>query len=281
MPALVCLSPVLADLSFPRFPEELAVVAQALGELADLADRGIVRIVTTPIFRELLEIYCWNQPSGLKGDIYRFLNQLVLTGGERLVSINVDLVANYQAHPVPSGCDESEAYVQGWADDLGRLLVIHDDSAQDVYFIGVACERAFSGGELNVYSGNIPSRSFPLVSPQTCDCNCEARLLVDAYIFDVPQAIAAGNVSFADAKKNAHVIGASGVRQPHGGSHFKVQFPGNRSWPLDANYDPVVPQYLKELTAITGYPLPVIKYALTQGQLPPRQFRIRPEYLAN
>jgi hypothetical protein len=280
MAALVCLSPVLADQSFPRSPEEARTVAIALGELADRTDRGVIRIVATPGILELLEIYCWDQPAGLKGEIFAYLNQLLLAGGDRTATVRLPQDIDYLPHPLPKGCDSDDAYVQLWADDLGRLLAIHDQCIDPpAYFIGVACERAFSGRTLNVYEGQPKPRFFPLVAPETCDCNSPQAVLVDSDIFEVPPRYNTSNVTFAQAKRNAHVLGASAVVPPRRGSHYRVKFPSDRSWPLDANIDPVAPAYLQQLPAITGYPLEVIKYALIEGKLPPRRSRLARKYL--
>lgn len=281
MPALVCLSPVLADQSFPRFPEDAKTVAIALGELAQLAERGIVRVVTTPVFRDLLEAYCWEQPPGLKGEIYGYLNRLLLGGGPRTIAVNVSEVKNNAAHPIPGGCDDNETYVQLWADDMGKLLVIHDDCiAERKYFIGVACEQAFSGKQINSYKPHSCLRHFPLVSPLSSDCNSSTATLVDADVFNIPGGFANADVSFEEAKQNVYVVGASAVRPPNGGSHFTVEFPGARTWPLDSNYDPVPPQYLNQLKDITGLPIAAIKCALKTGKLPARQLRLKRDYLA-
>src|SRR5207302_1511436 len=196
MPALICLSADLADQSFPRFPEDARTVAIALGELAQLTERGIVRVVTTPVFRDLLEAYCWEQPSGLKGEIYNYLNRLLLGGGPRTIAVRVSEVNNHIAHPIPVGCDDNETYVQLWSDDIGKLLVIHDDcTAEKKYFIGVACEQAFSGKQINSYKPHNHPRYFPLVSPSTSDCNSPTALLIDADVFNVPDGFANADVS--------------------------------------------------------------------------------------
>lgn len=280
MAALVCLSPVLIDQSFPRSPDQAKTVAIALGEISRLVEAGNVRVVVTPIFRDLLEAYCWNQPTGLKGEIYAHLTRLLLAGGDRAVSVNLSTITEYAAHPVPIGCEENEIYVQLWADEMGKLLVAHDACiAGHEYFIGVACELAFSGKQINSYKAHPCSRYFPLVSPTTSDSSKSNAALVDAEIFEVPPAFANSDVAFKEAKKNVYVIGASAVRPPRRGSHYRVEFPGARSWPLDANHDPVVAEYLSQLTQITGLPIAVIKYALKTGSMPRRQLRFKPQYL--
>jgi hypothetical protein len=91
-----------------------------------------------------------------------------------------------------------------------------------------------------------------------------------------PSWVKDAHVSFVQAKKNVTVIGASHVDDPRGGggSHYIVNFPGKRPWPLDKNHDPVVPGYLDQLTTITGYPLLVVKYALIEGALPEKRCRL-------
>jgi hypothetical protein len=48
---------------------------------------------------------------------------------------------------------------------------------------------------------------------------------------------------------------------------------GGRTWPLDSNLAEIPDNFLTELTDITGYKLAVVKYALVEGELPPRKKR--------
>ena len=72
-----------------------------------------------------------------------------------------------------------------------------------------------------------------------------------------------------------YAIGASAVENPTRGSHYKVRFPGRRSWVLDRNEDPLKDTFIKELVPITGYPFEVIKSALLYGDLPARTLRLQ------
>jgi hypothetical protein len=80
-------------------------------------------------------------------------------------------------------------------------------------------------------------------------------------------------VSFEAAQKNCFALGASEVRKPKRGSHYKVKFHGARSWILDPNDDPVPEAYLKQLEQITGFRLGTIIYTLREGKLPPLRLR--------
>jgi hypothetical protein len=274
MPALIGLSPRLADHTFPRDDYELRLVARALGELSHLVESHSVRILRTDLFQTLLTDFRWDANGGLKNQIYMHLNLWFLQG--KAVAVKADTGGRpYKTHPIPEGCRTQQRLEELWADELGRLLVPHDDHARSgEYFIGVACERAFAGEPIGHYEPHTCSRCFPLVGPLNCDCRQDGSILADAFVHKVPPDYSQTEVSFEAEKKNCFALGASEVRRPTRGSHYKVKFPGARSWPLDANNDPVPENYLKELEPITGHPLPTIIYALREGRLPPLRLRL-------
>ena len=276
MPSYVCLSPTLADHCFPRSEKQLRIVAIALGRLSELAEEQKIKIIQTSLFSQLVEGCSWEQP-GLIGEIYRHLQCWFLLAGHQTVAADLDDIQNFALHPLPKGCAEWEGFQDYWAAEMGKLLVKHDTcSDRGDYFIGIACELAFADLAPNTYEPNVQGRRFPLVGPNTCDCTSSHALLSDGEEFDVPGWVKDAQVSFSQAKKNITVIGASHVDDPRGGggSHYIVNFPGKRPWPLDKNHDPVVPDYLNQLTKITGYPLLVIKYALIEGALPEKRCRL-------
>lgn len=269
MPTLICASHRILDQSFPRNAEELAVVAIALGELENLVQADVVHLALTEGLQELVEMFDWDRPGPypLLNDLFRLLALWFLQPNSRLVRVDVSNIKNYHLHPIIEGC-LNEGLIEVWSDELGKLLSLHDSCCEGSrYFIGVACESAFSGGVLQKYENSEEHRCFPLVGPQ------QIEQLDDAYVWDVPQGTHLTKVSFASAYKNCHLIGAKKIENPHGGSHHKVIFNGERPWVLDPNVDPIPPRFLRELVPITGLPLPVIITALAYGEIPKRLLR--------
>lgn len=267
MPGLIGLSPLLADHTFPRSDEELRTVAEALGNLSAQVQSRTVRLLSTAFFVDLLADYKWDGKSGIKEEIYKHLRLWFLNG--HAITLIPDLNGQpYALHPVPEGCTD-KGVSDLWADEFGQLLVYHDRFAQaGEYLIGVACEKAFSGGTVGLYAAHTCARHFPLVGPQTCDCRHAASLIADLYAYEIPPEVAAADVSFENAKNHCSVLGGS-VRKPKRGSHHKVKFKNAaRPWVLDPNNDPLPERFLKQLVAMTGRPLDVIKYVLLYGKFP-------------
>jgi hypothetical protein len=274
MPALIGLSPRLADHTFPMDDHELRLVCQAIGKMSESVEKRTVHILSTEFFRMLLADFKWGGNGTLKNQIITHLN-LWLLGGHA-VNVNADTDGRaYTPHPLPAGCRTQQRLEELWADELGKLVVQHDDHTHNAeYFIGIACERAFAGEKVGQFEPHTATRLFPLVGPENCDCTMKGTLLADAYEYKVPPGYTQTEVSFQAAKKNCFLLGASKVRKPEGGgSHYVVTFPGTRSWTLDANYDPVLEKYLKQLEPITKLPFDVITYALREGKLPPKRLR--------
>jgi len=178
-------------------------------------------------------------------------------------------------HPLPRGCRRNGAVSDMWAEEMGQILTLHDSAARgNEYFIGVACESGFSGGEVNQYEDHQMRRFFPLVGPTTCDCASGDGLLSDAYEYVVPDNYAAASISFSEAYANCSCLGRCCIEKPNGGSHYIVKYQGKRPWPLDKNHDVLPVHHLSELVPITGYPLPAIKYILKTGERPPTRLKL-------
>jgi hypothetical protein len=264
MPPLLCPSPALIDQSFPRDSLELFEVASALGEMQELFDNKEIGILLTSVLEEIVDSQNWDwsrvECLPVLTEIYKYLMQLFLQGSSGIVRICVEKVTDYFEHPIPCGC-ANNGLISIWADELGRLLKFHDTNYQDSNFhFGIACHLAFSGKPSGSYSSS--DRAFPMLGR---DCTSQ---LDDAYKWILPHDIGSRSVTFAQAKANCSVLGASRVAPPRGGSHFKVHFPGQRPWILDRNTDPIPERFLRELELITQYPLDVIRYVLTEGSLP-------------
>jgi hypothetical protein len=273
MPALIGLSPRLADHTFPRDDYELRLVARALGKLSELVDNQTVRILRTEFFVTLLTEFKWDGNGSLKNQIFTHLNLWFLHG--KAVAVQADIGAvPHMPHPIPENCQTQQGLEEIWADEMGRLLVFHDDySRNGEYFIGIACEKAFAGNSIGQYEPHTCSRFFPLVGPDNCDCSENNSLLANAFEPREPPGYTHPEVSFEAAQKNCFALGASEVRKPKRGSHYKVKFHGARSWILDPNDDPVPEAYLKQLEQITGFRLGTIIYTLREGKLPPLRLR--------
>jgi hypothetical protein len=275
MPALIGLSPLLADQTFPRDDYQLRSVAIALGNLSVLVEDGSVLILCTDFFKDLLSEFDWKEDGGIRSQIYMHLHLWWLQG--KSANVHASGKIDYKPHPIPEGCRTAQGLEEIWADELGKIVVLHDQhSEHGEYFIGIACEKAFSGEKLGDYEKHQCSRFFPLIGPESCDCEDDESVLTNAFEYQVPPNYTQTEVSFENAKKNCSILGASEVENPRRGSHYKVKFPGARSWVLDPNNDPVPEAYLKQLIEITGLNLDVIRYALREGVMPPVVFKLSP-----
>lgn len=270
MPPLLCCSPVILDQSFPRDKYELYLVADTLGKIQGQLNSDEMHLVLTDELAQLVEDFDWtvSEEYCILNDIYRLLSQWFLQPHERLIRVDLSEIGEYAKHPVPEGC-EVQGLVEFWSDEVGRLLARHDRCCpRNRFFIGIACESAYCTGRPRSYVNPCGSRTFPLVGPN------DIPLLADAYDWQVHPDTERKSVYFRDVIRHHKVIGCRSVVRPSGGSHYKLVFKGGRSWPLDANIDPVPEQFLRELTSITGYTLPVLKHALLSGALPSKALRL-------
>jgi hypothetical protein len=270
MPPLVCPSPLMLDHSFPRSDSQLRIIAVSLGELERLIAEHRVEILLTASLRDFVELFEWQRSvdqMALARDIYAYCNLLFLAANAGCVMVDNPRVERPAVHPRPVGC-EHDPLIDLWADELGRILVLHRLAHPDGYFVAVACPYRFCGQPTPGYADE--GSAFPLVGPD------EVTNLEDAYGWTVPAEIRDARVSFHEAHRNLSAVGATRVDPPKGSSHYIARFPGARSWPLDRNTDPLPDRFLKELEPITGYPLAVIKYALKHGRLPQHVLRLGP-----
>jgi len=270
MPPLLSPSPLIIDHSFPRDEGELRRAAIALGQLAGLVERGEAKVLVTETLRTLVQMFDnWAPPypSSLVRDIYQLLDQWILQPHAGVVILDVSDVQPVGAHPVPTSCEE-DPLVGEWAVEMSRVLAAHDQVTDgQKYFIGIACDWAFSGGQLSRYT-TAAAREFPLVGPDSFSN------LLDADRWIATPASKNQSVSFAEAKRNAGAIGATRVTAPADGSHYQVHFANGHKWPLDRNTDPIPEAFLKELVPITGFPLIVLIGALKTGLKPSRVSRL-------
>lgn len=246
---------------------DLRDVALSLGAITELFEQNIIGILLTDVLGDIVADENWEWDQGdkipLLRDIRRHIVNLFQQEQHGLVRVSVSCINSYCQHPIPGG-EDPEGLFTFWADELGRILALHDSVYRDGEFhFGIACHQAFAGKACGQYS--VPDRALPLVGH---DC---VQRLGDAYLWELPDDISRREVSFRQAKKNCSVLGASKVASPSGGgSHYRVIFPGQRTWILDRNNDPLPERFLRQLEPITNYPIDVIKYALTEGKIPNR-----------
>jgi hypothetical protein len=273
MSCLLYLSPVLLDQSFPRDEAELMNVIDALGEIESCISDGTAKIIVTEQVIELIDKFNWSSGNNsLLIDIYRFLSQLVLRQDDRIVDLRkyIDLFDNsneYYSHPVPARCCNQNGFLNSLSDELGKIIFLHDKCIEDNFFIGLACVDGFSSGSIDEYINLEGYRSFPLICPENI------KILVDAFIWDLPNDIHQKSVDVNNVKKNCRLIGGI-LEKPKGDSHYKIKFPGSRSWTFSVNDDPVPEKYLKELEDLTPYPKDVIKVILLTGEFPKKILRL-------
>jgi len=270
VPPLLCPSPLILDQSRQREIGELRCIASALGTIAKMVSEHSVAVVLTPVLREVVGDFA-GQPwkyHALMQDIFRLLSQWFLQKHGGLVELDLASITGHVPHPVPSGC-AADGLVMFWAEEMGKLLIVHDECGpQGGFSIGIACDKGFAGepvGEYGAESAGQPR--FPLVDPEA------ARSLLDAYEWEYDSNVQKRKVTIEAAKSNCFALGCTRVLPPRRDSHCKFIFPGKRSWTLSLNDDPVPVAYLQELRGITGYPLKVVRHALLTGSLPRRKLR--------
>lgn len=271
MPPLICGSPVILDQSFPRDEHELSAVVDTLGQIGRQIENDQIHLILTEELANFVLEFEWKNRGDsypILMEIHSLLNQWFLQSHERLVRFDLSDVNDYQPHPIPEGCS-SVGLVDFWADEVGRLLALHDSCCpSNLYFIGIACEQAYSGSAPRLYCNPNVERCFPLVGP-----NEISRLLIDAYDWEVESDVQRQRVSVDKALRNYKAIGAIRIERPSSGSHYKMKFRKGRSWVVDRNVDPIPDEFLSQLVTITRYPLPVIKIALITGNLPRKILR--------
>lgn len=264
MPPLICAPTAILDQSFPRNRTELQRISLAVGNIQGQLDRNEIHLILSDQLIKCLDKFDWNVRDGyeLLQQIYIHISQWYLSGNSRTERISLSDVKVYCPHPLPKGCIGT-GLLESWSQEVGKMLAKHDKCCRrSHFFIGVACESAYSGSDKGSYDNPMGIRTFPLVGPD------EIVILDDAYEWDVPPDIIRRSIFQEHVKSNYQAIGATKIQPPSRDSHYKVIFSGKRSWTFTANIDPVPPRFLDELVRITGYPLPAIKYALIEGHLP-------------
>jgi hypothetical protein len=271
MPPLLCPSPAILDQSRERQVDELQRIAVALGSIEGIISDGSVHVVLTPVLREVVGEFAlqpWKH-HGLMLEVYRLLSEWFLKKHDALIELDLSGVTNYQPHPVPADCTRDQL-VMFWSDELGRLLIVHEECGPPGGFsIGVACDKAFAGEPLGAYGEAQAGRAFPLVGPEQVK-----SVLLDAYEWEIDKDVIRRHISLRAARANCFALGATEVLPPQRDSHFKFIFPGRpRNWTLSSNDDPVPIRYVRQLCEITGYPLGVVRQTLLLGALPRRRLR--------
>lgn len=264
MPPFVCGSPCIIDHSFPRDSQELYIATNALGELEQLVKDNKIHLIITEALADLIGEVDWNERANqyaLLFEIYRLLQQWFLQPHNRLVRIDTTKI-NAPNHPFPEGTTD-DGWTSFWAEEIGKLLKIHDKVCGANFCVGIACEIAFDTGTPNLWNNPNNQRTFPLVGPK------ETEKLEDAYTWEeLPPNLNKMSVSLKLAFKNVSLLGAIKVTLPPRGSHYKAHFLNARSWTIDVNVDPIPDRFIHELIEITGLPFDVIKTTLIYGNLP-------------
>lgn len=273
MPPLLSPSPAILDQSFPKAKAHLDSVYESLGEMELLLSENKIHIILSDALAEWVLDYDWAPPENCLrlDEIFRFINNLFLSPKEGLIRLCLDPLdcEEEEFHPLREdyeGIGKSEL----WSIEMGKLLKLHNSiRKQSEYFIGIACEYGFSGKDTKKISGDICDKSFPIVGIN------EISILDDAYTWTTEAGILQREVSFSQAKKNIHMLGATKITNPKGGSsHYPVHFNKGRTWPLDSNDDPVPLVYMRNLVPITGYPIDVIVHVLLFGEFPLKRLKI-------
>jgi hypothetical protein len=265
MPPGLCLSPTILDQSFPRTKDELDRAVVCLGNIQGLAETRASYVLITTVLAAYHEAYDWQNSNSyaLLNEIYRLVTQWLLQPTEYVRQVSTNEVTDFSQHPLPQGHAESGP-VQSWRDETGKLFSLYRNHCQGRNCIGLACDYAFSEGQLGAYPEGSTTDRFPLVGPD------QLLEMDDFDDWELPDGLQSIQISFNDAKKNLAVIGGEVAKRAEG-SHYKVKFKGApRSWVLDRNNDPIPDRFLDELEALSKFPAKVVRFALIYGSLPPR-----------
>jgi hypothetical protein len=270
MPPFLCAPPSIVDSTVKRDVEDLLRAATALGRLVEVVEADQARLVLTSVLRDMVESFAFEpwEHHALLQEMYRLLAQWFLQAPEGTVTLNLSAVTGQRPHPLPPGCS-GDGLAQIWADELGRLLVVHDECClkSEKFFVGIACVHGFAGEETRSYASE--ERAFPLVGPDEL-----SRTLSDGYEWALDPDAWRQPITFKAAKQNVRLLGATSVEKPKRGSHYKVKFAGARSWPLDSNHTEIPERYIRQLVQITGLPLEVIWQTLVSGAQPKQRPRL-------
>lgn len=271
MPPYVAPSPIALDQRALDTPGALDMVARALITITEgIQDGDFTLLLTNPLrafIRDCDTTFDWSKSQHYRrlDIIYRLLGDFGLQkGGVEALDLS-DFDAQF-VHPLPVGTEKCPLGPE-WAIEMGKLYVLHKECCKGRTFVGIGCMSAFSGGPLGSYQPDCID-FLPLVGPP------EVSKLDDAYTWNIREEWKNRVITFDEAKRNIHVIGGT-LQKPRGTSHCQVTFEGGRTWPLDSNHGEIPERFLAELAVITGYDLPVIKYALVEGELPPRCGRFK------
>ncbi|MEY4706207.1 MAG: hypothetical protein RL042_2412 [Nitrospirota bacterium] len=235
---------------------------------------GNARLVLTLTLRDFLDDYDFVNAGnrGLLHQIYRDLKQMFLQTHGSIVVGDVKLAGDYTMHPIPVSAS-NVGFAEFWSDELGRLLVLHDRKIKgDEFFLGVACDSAFSGGSLGSYAQASGQRAFPLVGPKEL-----TTVLQDAYEWDLPPHCHKIVIGVEDVRRNFRCINGIALDPPDKDSHYKVHFDDGACWTFDHNWGrDIGDNVLKQLKGKgkSKMPLDAIKYCLKEGKVPSRKLRL-------
>ncbi len=206
MPPLLCLPPVLIDHSFPRDDHELNIASVALGEIIEEVESEQAQLLPMQIYDVLFDesnVY-WGEKRSKEG--YKLLPTIQTALGrlslrmqrniELLEAIDILNVQSYLPHPVPQGFDDAEEMAQLWSEELGKILILHDNCIgknKNKFFVGVVSAEAFALGEdeaIEDYINPDNRRAFPLVGLGY------KQKLADAYDWSIPSGTRDKQITF-------------------------------------------------------------------------------------
>jgi len=153
---------------------------------------------------------------------------------------------------------------QLWSEEVAKLLIEHDKvCTASIFFIGIACPKAFAGDQLGSYCPLPDARHFPLVGPN------EIAGLASYWTWSIPKNLHQHKVTVAQAKANIDVLGGQIEKQTSGTSHIRVDFgKGRGTWTLGTNDDPQEDSRIAQIEPLCGKPFEFVKYALLYGKEP-------------
>jgi hypothetical protein len=105
---------------------------------------------------------------------------------------------------------------------MSELLRKHDSVVMDnSYFIGIACPYRYAGLTSAGYRPPLPSRYFPLVSPETMK-----TVLASFVTYRCPQNVKSQRLTYRHVRQNFKFIGGKELKDVSGTDHQRLHFIG-------------------------------------------------------
>jgi len=251
MPPLLVPSPLILDQTFPRLPEDLGIASRAIARLSILAENGDVILLFTPALIAVIKAFDWSDGSSgrIRAELFGLLMKMISRSEDRgLIRVSVKGAQSSWMHPLPESCDGT-GQANVWASDVAAIFEGHMCCTHNAeWFVGVACERGFSGLGLGQYVAN-GHNSFPLVGEQNLGS------LSDSFDWNWHTDYENKTVQIRDLLRAKDRLQIKTIDPPRRDSHYKVTLLNGSVWNFSLNDDPIPRPYLNQLAGYLGMPV--------------------------